>query len=134
MISLDTIHAANIKLVNSQAIVAVFIGATSGIGEYGVRALADAHGTHGKGLRLYLVGRKEEAANKIFAECRKICPAGQFIFVTSNDLSLLKGVDRVSSHIMSLEETEASKNGGTARIDFLVMCQGIVNVSGSRQG
>ena len=134
MISLGLVRATNTKLVNDHALVAVFVGAASGIGEFSVRALAAAHGTHGKGLRLYLVARNEAAAKKILVECLEVCPSGQFIFVKANDLSLLKNVDEVSAKIISLEEQEAKAKGETARIDFLVMCQGIVNFGYGRQG
>jgi hypothetical protein len=48
MMSLDLVRATNTKLVNAHALVAVFVGAASRVGEFSVRALAAAHGTHGK--------------------------------------------------------------------------------------
>ncbi|KAK9241679.1 hypothetical protein V1506DRAFT_517829 [Lipomyces tetrasporus] len=66
--------------------VTAFVGGTSGVGKHTVRALASTHGTSGRGLRVYIAGRNEEAANTIIAECRKACPAGEFHFVCASDL------------------------------------------------
>lgn len=129
-ISLSHIRQTNDTLLNNQPLVAVFVGATSGIGEYSVRALAATHGTTGAGLRLYLVGRNAVAAEKVFADCRRLCPAGKFVFVQADDLALLKNIDVVASEIIKLENEEAGKTGEASRIDFLVMCQGIAKFDG----
>lgn len=123
MVNLDIVHASNTKLVHSHPLVAVFVGGTSGIGEYTLRALAATHGKDGKGLRAYIVGRKAAAAEKTIAHCASICPKGQFLFVKAGDLSLMKDVDRVCAEITQLEKKESAKNGEKARIDVLVMSQ-----------
>ena len=127
MVKLNVVRAWNTALVKSQPLVAVFPGGTSGIGEYAIRALASAHGKDGKGLRLYIAGRNQSAAEKIIADCQTACPAGQFRFVKARDLSLIEDVDSVSKEVMQMEEQEAKQMGGKARIDILVMTQGIVD-------
>ena len=122
MVKLDIVRSSISDLVKSQPLVAVFVGGTSGIGEFTVQALAATHGNKGKGLRVYIVGRNASAAEKTIAECRVICPNGQFIFVKAQDLSLLNDVDRVCEEIMQLERNEKS-DSGAASIDILVMSQ-----------
>jgi len=118
-IPLDTVRATNAEFVKRQPLVAVFVGGTSGIGEYSVLALARTHGTSGKGLRVYIVGRNERAAERTFEECRRVCPSGNFEFVKANDLALMKDVDDVCARLIKAEETASGK----AKIDILVMTQ-----------
>jgi NAD(P)-dependent dehydrogenase (short-subunit alcohol dehydrogenase family) len=142
MIPISLVNTTNTRLVNTYSLIAVFVGATSGIGAYSVHALAAAHGTHGRGLRIYLVGRNEQAAKKIFAGCKEVCPNGQFVFVHAKDLALLKNIDSVSEEILALEKAREEKENldgagaatklGRARIDFLVMTQGVVYFDGRR--
>jgi NAD(P)-dependent dehydrogenase (short-subunit alcohol dehydrogenase family) len=130
MVQLEVVQAANAALVKARPLVAVFIGGTAGIGEYAVRALATAHGSQGRGLRAYIVGRNESAAEKIIAECRQMCPPGHFRFVQATNLSLLKDVDRTCAEIIRLEEEAAKIQDGPARVDLLVMTQGVLSLSG----
>ena len=120
MVKLDVVRAENTTLVQSQPLIAVFFGGTSGIGHYSLRALATAEANGGKGFRAYIVGRKASAAEDIISECRGICPQGQFKFVKADDLSLIRDVDRVCADIIQLEE----KEGQDGRIDYLMISQG----------
>ncbi|KAH8799832.1 hypothetical protein F5884DRAFT_868967 [Xylogone sp. PMI_703] len=120
MVHLDTVRSSNAKFSKRESLVAVFVGGTQGIGEFAIRALTAAYGVSGKGLRLYIVGRNEAAAQKIISDCRAACPMGRFQFVHAKDAALLKDVDRISAEIIKAEEL-ASK---TPRIDLLVMTQG----------
>lgn len=132
MVELQVVRSCNSTLVNSQPLVAVFVGGTSGIGALTIRALAATHANHGKGLRAYIVGRKEKAARRIISECQSTCPGGQFKFVQATDLALIQDVDRVSAEIIRLEEIE-NGDAGSARIDLMVMTQGVVSL-GPRKG
>ena len=123
MVKLDIVRKSNAGFVQSHPLVAVFVGGTSGIGEFTLRALAKTHGRQGKGLRAYIVGRNVAAAEKIIADCTGLCPSGQFRFVKAADLSLLKDVDRVCAEVAELEEKESAASSGKARIDILVMSQ-----------
>lgn len=119
MVKLETVRAENIAFARKQPLVAVFIGGTAGIGQYALRALAQ-HVADGPHLRLYLVGRSQDAAESLIAECRTKCSGGEFTFVKANDLALLKDVDRVSTEITKLEK----ERNDNPRIDMLVMSQG----------
>lgn len=119
MIDLQTVRSTNSKLIQRQPIVAVFTGGTSGIGEYAIRTLAAHHRAAGKGLRVYIVGRNELAASTIIADCSRVCPTGEFIFVKATDLSLLRDVDRTCEQLIELEKRKSGN--GTARLDILVM-------------
>ncbi|KAE9373573.1 hypothetical protein N431DRAFT_337228 [Stipitochalara longipes BDJ] len=121
MVSLEIIKSCNAALIESQPLVAVVTGGTSGIGEHTIRTLATTHGKGGKGLRIYIVGRNDAAAKAIIGDCLKICPAGDFRFMQAGDLSLLKDVDHVSAEIIKAEEAATGK-GEKPKIDFLVMC------------
>ena len=132
MVRFDIVQSSNKTLINTQPLVAVFVGGTSGIGEYTIRALANTHGTQGKGLRLYIVGRNTSAAENIIAECTRTCPGADFRFIRAGNLALLKDVDSACAEIIRLEEAEKAK-GRSARIDMLYMSQGYVAFNG-REG
>src|ERR1700761_2711202 len=100
MVKLDDVQTYNAALVQSQPLVAVFFGGTSGIGHYTLRQLATAESKGGKGLRAYIVGRNEKTAETIISECSVIYPEGHFIFVKADDISLIKDVDRVCAEII----------------------------------
>lgn len=123
MVTLPVVRSSDAALVQSQPLVAVFVGGTSGISEYTLRALAKTHASKGKGLRAYIVGRKASAAEKIIADCKTVCPSGDFQFVKAEDLALLKDVDRVCAEIQRVEEEKGMAGEGKARIDILVMSQ-----------
>ena len=123
MVKIDLVRSCNSTLVKSHPLVAVFVGGTSGIGEYTIRALAATHASQGKGLRVYIVGRNAAAAEKTISDCLKKCPTGQFQFVQAKDLALLKDVDRVCAEITRLENENENANGETPRVDLLVMSQ-----------
>jgi len=129
MVHLDIVRSSNAKLVQKQPLVAVFVGGTSGIGEYSLRALASTVAkSHGKGLRAYIVGRNKTAAETIISDCMNVYPDGQFRFIAATDLSLLKDVDRVCTEILEAEE-KAGTLADQARIDFLVLSQGYLSLS-----
>ncbi|ETS82810.1 hypothetical protein PFICI_04686 [Pestalotiopsis fici W106-1] len=128
MVNLDIVRKANAELVKRQPLVAIFIGGTAGIGEFGAQGLARTHGNEGKGLRLYIVGRNRAAAEEIISSCLQLWPHGQFIFIAAENLALLKDVDQVCAAITARERDEATRTGQEPRIDFLVMTQGLLNL------
>ncbi|KAH7361083.1 hypothetical protein BKA65DRAFT_474195 [Rhexocercosporidium sp. MPI-PUGE-AT-0058] len=123
MVALTAVHAANKSLVTSNALVAVFVGGTSGIGLNTIKALAKTHGTSKstKSLRVYLVARNPKVGEDILSECRQLCPKGTFILIKANDLALLRDVDVACEELMEVERREAQKAGEVARIDILCM-------------
>lgn len=133
MVQLPTVQKAVAALVSSQPLVAVFVGGTSGIGQNTVRELARTHGTEGPGLRIYLVGRNRKTAEDTIAICRQHCPQGNFIFVQSKDLALLKDVDDMCSEITRLEtETARREKSAKAHVDMLYIST--MQVRSGREG
>lgn len=122
MVNLDLVKSTNAELI-AQPLVAVFVGATSGIGLLTLKCLARTHGKAGKGLRAYIVGRNAKAAEAIIAECQVLCPPGQFLFQQASDLALIKEVDITCAELIKTEQKEASAKGETPRIDILVQSQ-----------
>jgi NAD(P)-dependent dehydrogenase (short-subunit alcohol dehydrogenase family) len=125
MVNLRDVETTNATLAQSRPLVAVFVGGTNGIGEQTLRALANAHGKSGKSLRIYCVGRKQDAAEKIFDDCRRRCPNGDFRFVKAVNLTLISDVDQCCEEIISLER-QGGLGGGSPRIDLLCQSQGFV--------
>ncbi|MCJ1324656.1 hypothetical protein MMC10_001318 [Thelotrema lepadinum] len=140
MVALPIVRSSNVKtLTSTPTYVAVFIGATAGIGSYGVKSLASSWYNantssskqalpSGRHLRIYIVGRNLSAAEALIAECRQACPeGGDFRFIKADDLALLKDVRKCTGEIVEAEEMEAGKSGEKAKIDQLVMSQGIIS-------
>lgn len=123
MVNLSTIRTANSNLVNSQPLVAVFVGGNSGIGEYTLRALVDHHSAKGKGLCIYIVGRNAKSANKIIEDCMAKCPDGKYHFINAKDLSSLRNVDDAAAQIIQHQQ-ENHADGESSRVDMLFMTQG----------
>ncbi|KAK5634787.1 hypothetical protein RRF57_010500 [Xylaria bambusicola] len=102
MVSLSTVSASNVRIssILPSNLVAVFIGATSGIGEATLKKFAQ----HTISPRVYFIGRSQEAADRIAAECRALNPTGQFIFRQA-DVSLIRNVDKVCEEIKAKEQS-----------------------------
>lgn len=135
MVRLTAAREANEKLLATSSLVAVFVGGTSGIGEYTLRSLANlaSKSKEGSGLQVYLVGRNTAAADAILSHCRQVCPKGRFEFVKAEDLALLRDVDRCCEEILKLERTREERFMGPARLDVLVMSQAVLHF-GPRKG
>lgn len=101
MVSLPTVNDSNARIATSlpAGMVAVFVGATSGIGEYTLKAFAQQTITP----TIYLVGRSDSAAKRIVTECKGINSGGNYVFIKS-DVSLLKNVDQVCEQILAKED------------------------------
>ncbi|MCJ1246082.1 hypothetical protein MMC30_003286 [Trapelia coarctata] len=101
MVSLSDVHLSNSRICTSlpQGLVAVFVGATSGIGLYTLKQFAK----HVRQPRVYFVGRSQEAGDRIAAECKALNSEGEFTFVKA-DVSLISVVDDVCRDIKSKEK------------------------------
>jgi short-subunit dehydrogenase len=101
MVNLPDIRSSNEQIVAAlPGLVAVFVGATSGIGEATLIEFA----RHARQPLVYFVGRSQEAGDRIQAECRRLNPAGIFNFIRA-DLSLIRNVDQVCDDIQNKEKT-----------------------------
>ncbi|KAJ4357138.1 uncharacterized protein N0V89_001713 [Didymosphaeria variabile] len=100
MVTLNEAIASNKRIASSfpDGLVAVFIGGTSGVGEYTVKAFAK----YVSKPRAYVVGRSKEAADRIIHECQRMNSEGRFEFIAV-DVSLLQNIDDVCRQIRSKE-------------------------------
>ncbi|EGX94407.1 NAD(P)-binding domain [Cordyceps militaris CM01] len=101
MVAYSAVQASNAAIARwlPETVVAVFVGGTSGIGEYTLKELARA----ARKPRIYILGRSQSSFDRIAAECRQINPAGRYVFV-QGDLSLLRNVDAVCKTVQGQEE------------------------------
>jgi NADP-dependent 3-hydroxy acid dehydrogenase YdfG len=100
MVSLELIRASNSQIATSlpAGLVAVFAGATSGIGEATLKQFAQQT----QQPRIYFLGRRESEGNRIKAELKHLNPAGEYHFI-KNDASLLKNVDDACRYLRGRE-------------------------------
>ena len=113
-------------MANDQRPVALFTGATAGLGEAILKAYARNHANS----RIYFVGRNDAAAQRIMEEIRREWKdasqhsedEGDIIFVKA-DLTLLRNARGVVQEILR-------KEGDNARVDFLCMSQGFLTSKG----
>ena len=102
MVALSTIQDSNslISSILPPGLVAVFVGATSGIGEATLKQFAK----HAHRPRAYFVGRSQDAGDRIVAECEALNPDGDYVFIKA-DVSLIRVVDEVCETIKAKEKT-----------------------------
>ena len=101
MVSLPLVQSSN-ALISSTLpphLVAVFVGATSGIGEAALKQFAK----HARRPRAYFVGRSRDDGDRIVAECEALNPEGEFVFLKA-DVSLISVVDGVCEEIKAKEK------------------------------
>ncbi|KAI0964991.1 putative short-chain dehydrogenases/reductase [Xylaria arbuscula] len=96
MVALSDIVASNKRIPSAlpAGLIAIFVGGTSGIGEYTLKAFA----RYACAPKVIVIGRSQEAADRILEECRQLNPEGRFEFIRA-DVSLLKNVDDVCCEI-----------------------------------
>jgi NAD(P)-dependent dehydrogenase (short-subunit alcohol dehydrogenase family) len=103
MVSYKEIRASN-ALINDETgpRVAVFVGGTSGIGKFTVKALVGAGAT----VKIYLIGRKssEERTLAFIQELNAINPKAEVIW-TEGEISLLAETKRICEIIKSRESS-----------------------------
>lgn len=100
MVALEAIRASNKRIATTfpRGLVAVFVGATNGVGEATVRQFAK----YVQSPRVYLIGRSQEAGTRITKECKALNPQGEFIFI-SKDTSLIRNVDEICEDLKRRE-------------------------------
>jgi NADP-dependent 3-hydroxy acid dehydrogenase YdfG len=100
MVTLKDVRTSNEQLKNSDVpIVALFIGATSGIGKGTLLQLA----RHVPVLKVYIVGRSQRAAAAQLEQLTSVNPDGEFIFMET-EISLIGNVDRICEEIKLKED------------------------------
>jgi NAD(P)-dependent dehydrogenase (short-subunit alcohol dehydrogenase family) len=116
MVAIDTVRASNAALKsNPPGLVALFIGATRGIGRATVRQLI-------KNLKapiLYVVGRSELSFSSQLSELKRLNPEASVTFLET-EVSLIKNVDWISKKFGERE----------TRLDLLFMSPGFLPVGG----
>jgi hypothetical protein len=116
MVSLPDVLASNAQITSilPKHLIAVFAGATSGIGETTLKKLIK----YAVEPRIYLFARNPTSAARIIAECQHINPRGEYIFVKV-DLSSIKETDRACAEAMIREKqiNLVVLSAGEARFD-----------------
>jgi NADP-dependent 3-hydroxy acid dehydrogenase YdfG len=101
MVTFSDVLKSNAKIPSGlpKRLVAVFAGATSGIGEATLKLLSK----YAVEPRIYLIARNQTSAERVIADCRQINPQGEYMFVQA-DLSSIRETDRACEHIKSKEK------------------------------
>lgn len=101
MVTYSAVQTSNARIASClpESVVAVFVGGTSGIGEYTLKELARA----ARKPRIYITGRSRTLFDRIAAECEAINRDGQYIFV-QGDVSLLGYVDDLCQKVQDQEK------------------------------
>jgi len=100
MVPLASITESNSRLSTlPPGLVAIFIGATAGIGEITLKKFVQ----YARQPRAYIVGRSQSAADRIIASCKELNREGSFFFLKA-DVSLIRSVDEVCAVIKSREK------------------------------
>ena len=102
MVSLTEVQSSNSLIPSAlpSGLVAVFVGATSGIGETTLKQLAK----HTRQSHIYFIGRSQEAGDRIKAECKALNKEGEYAFIKA-DVSLIRVVDDICRDIKSKEQS-----------------------------
>ncbi|EGS21711.1 uncharacterized protein CTHT_0035780 [Thermochaetoides thermophila DSM 1495] len=99
MVTLQQMRDSNAQIERlPPGLVAVFVGATRGLGEATMKQFA----RHAKQPRIYFIGRNCWAGNKIARELEQLNPSGQYLYIRA-DVSLLRVVDKVCLEIRRRE-------------------------------
>lgn len=100
MVALTDVIASNERIASTfpQGLVAVFVGGTSGVGEFTLKKFAK----YCPKFRAYIVGRSHEAAARIIDDCKRINSNVEFEFIKA-DVSTLEVVDDVCQKIKNKE-------------------------------
>lgn len=116
MVNIKDVRSSNAAFKASKSsVVAVFVGATSGIGLATAKSLADAS----VNPTLYILGRSKVSAAPLLGDLAKINPQATINFIET-EISLIKNVDKACDEIGSKEK----------KVDLLFMSPGGVTFSG----
>jgi NADP-dependent 3-hydroxy acid dehydrogenase YdfG len=101
MVFLPDILASNAQISSTlpKQLIAVFAGATSGIGEVTLKTFVK----YAKEPRIYLLARNPASAERVIAECRELNPSADYRFIKV-DLSSIKETDHACDEVKRKEE------------------------------
>lgn len=101
MVSFKAIQASNARIpsVLPSGLVAVFVGGTSGIGEYTLKEFV----RRTRHPRIYNIGRSQQSSDRIADECKELNADAQYTFIQA-DVSLIRSVDAVCEQIKAKEK------------------------------
>ncbi|KAL2197682.1 hypothetical protein P885DRAFT_35645 [Corynascus similis CBS 632.67] len=120
MTKLSTIRAANAALKSEQrrGVVAVFVGATSGIGLHTLQTTVTLFADP----TIYVVGRSEARFATHRAKLEKLNPDARIVFIQA-DVSLLTDADKACDSIIAAE----------TKVDYLYMSPGLIPLNGPQR-
>lgn len=118
MTNINVIRAANQAFAARRVAnpVAVFVGATSGIGE----AVMKKFTKYTVSPKIYFVGRNQTAGSRILAELKELNQTATVTFIQTSDISLLNNANAVAAEIKAKE----------SHLNLLVMSQGQMTFQG----
>ncbi|KAF5020167.1 hypothetical protein F66182_7807 [Fusarium sp. NRRL 66182] len=121
MAPIEIVKQFNAGLANlPKGLAALFIGATSGIGQNALRQLAQ----QANAPRIYTVARPQSAASheKLLAELRESNPSGSYNLITA-DASLISGVDKAVEVVKKAE----------TKLDVFIFSAGFIPFDGRQE-
>ncbi|KAF8426536.1 hypothetical protein EV426DRAFT_591701 [Tirmania nivea] len=119
MVAMEAIFSANRAFKGTpeaNGLVALFVGATSGIALHTLKSFA----THTNSPTIYFTGRSTTAANSLISETLKINPTANITFIPTPDLTSLAGHDSLVDEFLKKE----------TKLDVLVMSAGYLTLKG----
>jgi NAD(P)-dependent dehydrogenase (short-subunit alcohol dehydrogenase family) len=102
MASLQAMRESNSRIASAlpAGLVAVFVGATSGIGETAMKRFTEL----ARKPRIYFIGRRENEGGRIQSELKALHAEGEYHYL-KHDVSLLRNVDDACRYLKDREKT-----------------------------
>ena len=117
MVSIKDVRISNstFKATSEPGLVAIFVGATSGIGLGALKQFSKL----AKAPKVYIIGRSKKAATPLLEELQASNPNATFHFIET-EISLIKNVDSACEEIKKNEK----------KLDILIMTPGYLTWGG----
>lgn len=120
MVNINNVRKSNLAFKlsgHASGLVAVFVGATSGIGMGTLKQFAK----YAQAPKVYILGRSKKAATPLLNEIQASNPEGKFEFIES-EISLMKNVDSACEQIKKNEK----------KVDILFLSPGYLSFDGRK--
>jgi len=121
MVNIKDVRKSNLAFKlsgHASGLVAIFVGATSGVGMGTLKQFAK----YATAPKVYVIGRSKTGATPLLNELKALNPEATFAFIET-EISLIKNVDLACDEIKSKEK----------KVDILFMSPGYLSFDG-RQG